>query len=251
MSAMDNSKRIALSSDVLLEIEDALNDPQFLGVPIGLTLSDSMAVAFYNAKRVWNWRVRLTDQLRYYYRRFHQPSFSASGYGHYEGQVVFTWLFDRADLKAFILPLVNNYGNDDSVVVGSLASMQATLPNQTTFVSWADFPKVDMKMWRGEFDRCEPTWRHRLSKVLERHTVPQYVTMFIMQNLQIETQRFMAAQLFLLSAKPRVIVTEYDRNSYASCLALAANQIGIPVVSMIHGVYEPNQPFGCIPILSD
>lgn len=251
MSSQKKSRRIPLSATVLLEIEDALNEPLFLGVRAGLTISDSLAISFYNAKRVWNWRVNVTDYLHYFYRRFHQPFFGEIDFSKYTDRILFTWLFDRADLKALIQPLIENYGHDNSVVVAPLASMKLQLPEQTPFILWNDFPKIDMKLWRREFDQCEPIWRNRLNNVLKKHSVPKYVAVFIMQNLQIETQRFMAAQLFLQGAKPKAIVTEYDRNSHASCLALAASQRGVPVISMIHGIYEPNQPFGCVPILSD
>lgn len=244
-------KRITFSPEIFLEIEEALNYPLFFRIPAGVTINDWLIVELYNAKRVWNWHYRVLDSLLYFYQRFHQPSFSSRDLSQYEGRIVFTWLFDRTDLKALVLPLVENYDYDNSVVLGSLASMQAQLPNQTAFVSWDEFPKIDMKMWRREFDRCVPTWRHRLNQVMERHSIPQYVAEYLLRHLQLQTQRIMAASQFLDVVSPKIIVTEYDRNAHSSCLVLAARQRGIPTITMVHGAMTPYPSYGYAPTLSN
>jgi hypothetical protein len=248
---MDCNKKITLSPDVLLEIEEALNTPHFFGIPVGVTLNDSMVIALYNAKRVWNWRAQVTDYLRYYYQYFHQPSFGYGDLDQYKGRMLFTWLFDRADMKALVLPLVENYNSDDTIVVGSLSSMRAQLAEDTAFVSWDEFPKIDMKLWRREFDRCVPIWRQRLVQVLKQHAVPTGVAVFLLSRLQVQTQRIMAAELFLNMVKPRVVVTECDRSNHSSCLVLAAKKVGIPAVTMIHGALESYPSYGLAPILSN
>lgn len=248
---MDCNKSIILPPEVLQEIEEALNAPLFFGMPVGATMTDALSVALYTGNRVWNWRARITDFLRYYYQRFHQPLFSLRDFSQYEGRIVFTWQFDRQDLKAFVLPLVENYGHDNSVIVGPLASMQAQLPNRTNFILLGEFPKIDMRIWRREFDRCLPIWRHRLNQVLARHLVPKFVAIFLLRRLQIQTQRIMAASQFLEVVRPRIIVTECDRSGLASCLVLAARHRNIPAVTMVHGVLEPYPAYGFVPILAD
>lgn len=246
------SNKIFIPSYILHEIEESLNHPNFSGIAAGATLNDAMSVVFLNSRRVWNFRARVSDYFRYRYHRFHQPFTGTKDLSCYEGRIVFTWLFDRPDLKALVLPLVGNYACNDSVVVGSVASMQEKLPEKTAFVSWADFPKIDMKAWRAEFDRCQPIWRQRLFKVLDKHSIPQYVAEFLMTNLQVQTQHIIAAGQFLDVVRPKIIVTEYDRNTHSSCLILAAKQKGIPSITMVHGAaIIPPPRYGFVPVLAD
>lgn len=250
ISALDSNNTVMLSPEALLEIEEALSEPRFFGVPAGATLNEAMIVSLYNAKRVWSRRVRMTDYLRYYYQRYRQPTFSAQGFSQYKGRIVFTWLFDRPDLKALILPLVERYGYSDSLIVGPSASMRTQLPDISKFISWDELPGIDMKIWRREFDRCMPTWEQRLNQVLLRHSIPPFIGRFLLCSLQRQTQRLMAASQFLDAVNPRVIVTEYDRGSISSCLVLVARQRGIRAVTLIHGALQSYPSYGFAPILA-
>ena len=249
---MIKDKNISLSPEILLEIEAALNYPHFYKTPVGATLNDVLVVALCNAKRTWSWRAIIGDYARYLYQYFHQPFTASKDFTHYKDRIVFTWLFDRSDLKAFVTPLLKNYKLDESVVLAPLFSMQAQLPDQTAFVVWDEFPKIDMKEWRSEFSRCLPVWELRLTKVLKAHSVPQYVARFLLRHLQLQTQRVMSSILFLEQVTPKIIVTEYDRNAQASCLILAANLRGIPSITMVHSsVMETYPSYGLAPLLAN
>lgn len=246
-----NSKRITLTPEVFLEIEAALDVPLFFGIPVGVTLNETLIVELYNAKRVWYLRHRVTNFLRNIYKRFQQPPFSSRDLSQYKGRIVFTWLFDRADLKELILPLVQSYGHDNTVVVAPLASMQLQMPAQNAFVTFDEFPKIDMKVWRSEFDRCLPIWRYQLNRVMRKHSVKPDVEEFLLFCLQVQTKHIMAASHFIEAVKPKAIVTEYDRGAMSSGLVLVARQRGIPTVTMIHGALEPYPSYGFAPILSN
>jgi hypothetical protein len=249
--ALDGNRTITLSPDALLDIEEALNAPSFFGVPVGATLNEAMIVALYNAKRVWSQRAKVTDYLRYRYQRYRQPASGTRDFNQYKGRVIFTWLFDRSDLKALIFPLVERYGYKDALVVGGSASMCTQFDNRAQFVSWDELPGIDMKEWRREFDRCLPAWRQRLNQVLVRHSIPSFISRFLLCRLQVQTQLLMAASKFVDAVNPRAIVTEYDRGGISSCLVLVARQRGIPAVSLIHGAGLESYPsYGFAPILS-
>jgi hypothetical protein len=249
---MDHNKRISLSPDVLLEIEEALNSPLFFGIAVGVTLNDMLTTALYDAGRVWCWRRRVKDVLRLIYQRFHQPAFGSRDFSQYKGRIVLTWIFDVPHLKELVLPIAENYDSDDYVLLGSYASMRGAMPDKDNFILWDELPKIDMKVWRKEFDRCLPTWKNRLNQVLEKHSIPSYVVMFLLSRLQVQTQRLMAANQFLDDIKPKVIVTEYDRNAHSSCLILAAMKRNIPAITMIHGGSLKSYPsYGYVPILSN
>lgn len=239
-----------LPREVLQEIEEALNFPAFFGIPVGATLNDVMVVALSDAKHVWGWRSRVRDVLRTIYQRYHRPVSTSTVLAQYAGRMLCTWLHARADLKEFVVPLLNNYNRDDYVVLGPAADMQEQLPGQPAFLTWDQFPAICMRTWREEFARCLPVWRGRLNEVFRKHGVPSYVGTFLLSHLQTQTQFVMACERFLELVEPTVIVTEYDRNLYASCLLLAAAKRGIPSVTMVHASAMPFPSYGWVPLLA-
>jgi hypothetical protein len=49
--------------------------------------------------------------------------------------------------------------------------------------------------------------------------------------------------------KPRVVLTMYDRNTLSACLVLVARSMGIPTLTLVHGVM--NRGSGYTPLLAD
>jgi hypothetical protein len=250
MNQYKKNNRIALPIEVLQEIEEALNFPAFFGMPVGATLNDVMVVALSDAKHVWGWRPRVRDVLRTLYQRYRRPVSTPADLTPYAGRMLFTWLYERADMKAFVVPLLNNYDRDDYVVLGPAADMREQLPGKPAFLTWDDFPAIRMDAWRREFTRCAPVWRVRLNDVFRKHGVPPYVGTFLLSHLQTQTQFVMACERFLDQVAPTVIVTEYDRNSHAACLLLAARKRGIPSVTMVHASAMPYPSYGMTPLVS-
>jgi glycosyltransferase involved in cell wall biosynthesis len=55
---------------------------------------------------------------------------------------------------------------------------------------------------------------------------------------------------FLRAIRPAVVVTDYDRNDRWSRLVLCARQLGIPTLSLVHGVIN-DQAVTFVPVLAD
>lgn len=240
-----------LSAKILSEIEGALQDPPFLGIPMGSTINDALITEFCNSNRIWNKKTIFTNYMRYYYHRFRHPKNNARDFSPYAGRVMFTWLFNRIDLKRFVMPLINTIGAEKTIIFGPDTSMASQLPPDTVFGLWNEFPKIDMRVWRKEYDSCSAKWHSNLNKIFNRHGISSFKSTFIMDILQIETQLIMSCNLFLDQVRPKAIVTEYDRNGYASCLILAAKGKRIPTITMIHGALEPYPAYGFAPLLAD
>jgi hypothetical protein len=66
--------------------------------------------------------------------------------------------------------------------------------------------------------------------------------------LLIQAQRIVALGKLLDLLRPQVVVTEYDRNFFASVLVQTANIRNIPTITMMHGVINP--PYGYTPVLA-
>lgn len=250
--AMDNT-RVTLSTQVMLEIEEALNYPCFLGFPMGVTISDAMTIANNSGNWGWSWRSSLTHwlHLRYWHERILQGFKSSSALGSVTGRIVFFMSSKRVDLNTLILPLVEEYGPDKSIVLCPFSSLQAKLPEQTPQVLCDEFSKIDSRVWKQEYSRCAPKWRERLNQVKARHAVPENLANFLLCHLKVQSRRVMESNLFLDVINPKAVVTDYDRGSRASCLVLCARQRKIPVITMIHGALSPYPSYGYAPVLAD
>jgi hypothetical protein len=69
-------------------------------------------------------------------------------------------------------------------------------------------------------------------------------------NLLIASQYVSGCLAFLKKARPSVIVTDYDRHSKWSCMVLVAKKLGIPVLTLVHGVMHEDA-VGYSPVLAD
>lgn len=240
-----------ISTETLLAIEESLKEPRFFNMSVGTTLNDRLITKLANGARIWDWKSALKDSVRYYYHRWVPTCTGTCDYSDVPGRLCVTWLFDRFDLKGFVLPVIETYGPERTFVMGPSKAMISQLPPGTEFILWDELPRIDMGEWRREFDRCAPAWRRKLTDVLTQHNISRNVIPYLMDTLQVQTQRIMAFGRFLVFSKPCAIFTEYDRNAHASCLILAAKAFFIPSYTMIHGVLEPYPSFGFIPLLAD
>lgn len=242
---------LSVTAEALSEIEDALQEPLFFDIPVGSTINDILITNFHNGNRTWNLKTRVMDNMRYCFHRFRKLRTNGRDFSQYEGRIIFTWLFNRNDLKRFVMPLVNTIGAEKTIILGQVASSAAEFPFDAVFGSWDEFPEIDLRIWRREFDYCSAKWHLNLKKVLNRHGISNCVSTFIMDNLQLNTQLIMSSSRFLEQVRPKAIITEYDRNVCASCLILAAKGKNIPTVTMIHGALEPYPAYGFAPLLAD
>ena len=223
-----------LDRSTLLSIEEAVNYPEFAGYRVGVMLNDVLTVAFFDARKTWDFKVRLTDMILQRIQRWRQEHAGRPDIDSLKERILITWLFDRDDLRALVIPIAQKIGPSNSLVLVPNTAMRSKLPEKTTCLSWHDFPAIDMQAWREEYDRCAGTWRMRLEKILQEHALPLYIATHLLQKLQVLTQRLMSTDIFISAVHPKVIVTEYDRNSHASSLMLTAERYGIPTVTMLH-----------------
>jgi len=86
--------------------------------------------------------------------------------------------------------------------------------------------------------------------VCRRFELPKGAFDVLSLDLMIASQNVAACLRFLEGSRPSVIVTEADRLNKWSCLVLAARQLRIPTVTMVHGVMHENA-VGYTPVLAD
>ena len=108
----------------------------------------------------------------------------------------------------------------------------------------------DARAWRREYERCRPSWGRTIRDGCERYAFPEGAFELLSLELMVASQSVLGCLGFLEAHHPSVILTEYDRNRLWSCLVLAARKLGIPSLTLVHGVIE-RDAFGFSPVLAD
>ncbi len=234
-------------AEVLWEIEKGLSEPLFAGVSIGSTLGYILTLELMQGLAQWDYFSLVMNWFRgryHLYRRLpgSRPILRTN-------PILLTWIHARQSFRDLVLPVVKAIGPDRCQVVGGDPGMKTQLPPGTGFLTWSDVPNGDHSVWRKEYRRCATEWHKRLHSILNVHGLPKAIFYRLANVILAQSRRVIAYQKFLEQIEPAVVITEYDRNLYASCLILAARSLKIPTVTMMHGVINP--PYGYTPLLAD
>jgi hypothetical protein len=104
--------------------------------------------------------------------------------------------------------------------------------------------------WRTEYRRCRPEWAARLRSLCRQYELPAGAFEQLAFGLMTASQDVTGCIAFLKKSRPAAIVTDCDRNQQWSCLVLAARLLGIPTVTLVHGVMGEDV-VGFSPVLAD
>lgn len=242
---------LTVPSETLLELEYALSEPQFMGVPIGSTLGSIFYLQLFLGHRKWDALSVSTDWLRFWYHyllgvfpKRQQPTISQ----HNKGRVLLTLTNNRPHMRELVIPVASRLGVDRCTILvpGSHSGFRSLTGFE--YISINSLP-YDHSVWRKEFLRCYPKWRACLREYSDRNRLPRYILPSLDNALVVQTQRIVAYHEMLDALTPLAIVTEFDRSHLFSGLVLSAKSRQIPTMTMMHGVINP--PYGYVPLLAD
>lgn len=252
---------IRVDAEVLTEIELALSRPMFHGVPIGPTLCSLLQIELLIGKGRWDAWAVAGDLIRWLRHRMLaerrlRPPRPPEALAGMEGRILCTWLADHPNFTNLTVPLVEQLveqlGEEACVVIGPVESSglpTRLLPAGTGVLDWADLPRLKADRWRNDYRACAGAWHASLVDVLVRRGVSRRALPRLRTHLLCQARRIVACRALLAHLRPRAVVTEYDRNPYASCLVLAARSLGVPSFTMLHGVIASQ--LGYTPLVAD
>jgi hypothetical protein len=232
------------------ELERALSDPLFFGVPLGATLNDWFITEFVDGLGDWRRRTRWLRRLLYQ-RHLISPKVRRRTEGRLAaGRVLVTWSAPNHRFDRLLLPVLERLGEDECVVLRGRDGVAPLVPAGIPHVPYGDVMDFDVDAWRREYERCRHSWERSIRDVCARYAFPDGAYELLSLELMVASQRVLGCLGFLESLRPSAILTEYDRNSLWSCLVLAARKLGIPSLTLVHGVIE-RDAFGFSPVLAD
>ena len=241
---------IRLSVEALLEIEQALNSPSFLGASVGPTLCTKFEMDFWLGEKVWSWLAVGRDILvlmRYLLlgrrgtRSVQQPEGT--------GRIVITWPNMRQHLTGLTLPVIECLRPEKIFVIGGSDQMRQYLPQKTAFKLYHEIHRIPRSQWAPAYLKCIPVWHRQLRRALKSYGVGARVLPDLHAILLYKCQMIADYGAWLDRVRPCAILTESDRYEPNVPLILAARTRNIPTFTMQHGM--PNAPIGSVPLLSD
>jgi hypothetical protein len=166
------------------------------------------------------------------------------------GSILVTWSIPSHRYDRLLLPVLERLDAERCAVLHGDAGVAPLVPSGIPRVPYREVMDFDARAWRREYDRCWPAWRRTIKDACAEHALPDGTFELLSLELMVASQRVFGCLKFLNAHRPSVILTEYDRNQLWSCLVLAGRNVGIPSLTLVHGVIE-RDAFGFSPVLAD
>ncbi len=234
----------------LRDIEQELAGPLFMGVQMGAALNDTLQSDLGWAHGDWSRSARYLNKARivkHLVRPRRRRGTLLSGIA---GRTLVTWLRSSPRYDHLLLPVLSQLADDSYTIVYGHPSVVARIPSRVPGIGWDELMTYETRAWRREYAACRPAWEQSLKVLCQRLSLPKGTRELLSLKLMVASQYVFACLEFLGRQKPLVILTEYDRNELWSCLVLAARHLGIPTVTLVHGVFE-RDAVGFSPVLAD
>ncbi len=241
----------AYSAQFFRTIVKELSLPLFFGVPVVETLSDQIGCELFNDNVKWNSLTSLLYRalmLRYWLYPLRSKN---SEQIFPEGQIFVTWMDGTPRITDLVLPVLKQLKKIHScVVLCGNPNVSQYVPYDLPCVAWDHVLSFDVNDWRVEYKQCNKEWAVKIKSICRQYELPIGAVEALQFWLMISSQQVMGCISFLKSARPRVILTDYDRNSKWSCLVLAARLLGISTVTLVHGDMGKDA-VACSPVIAD
>ena len=236
MTAPQKMPLLNISPSTFRAIETELSKPPFYGIGLGPALNDSLMIEFFDGLKGWGLLARWKNRaryLKYWLRPLRSQKASAPLP---DGSILVTWYQSTPRLDEMILPVLAELDGSPHEVLYGLPNVAPRIPAQVPARWWDQVLSYDVAAWRAEYRRCRPEWSRRLKGVCRNFNLPagSFETLFL--NLLLASQMVAGCLDFLERNRPALVLTEYDRNRLWSCLVLAARRLGIPTITLVHGI---------------
>lgn len=224
--------------------EASLSEIEFNGIPIGLLLSNEICLRLItNTKPLTNKKlyIVLLQFLRHFFMFKSHNSLHAKR--SIDGEYV---LLTSIDVR-------NNY-------LGNITKLCTYLSSKydVRVLHFKDHLGLEQFDFKNLISRTGNNWSYYkewifgflpvASEILKR-TVLNVSLGNLAVRLQffvstiVQTQRVVFARNFLVSNRPKYVITEFDKNTDAVTIITAARSIGVPTFSLLHGLITYLQPY--------
>jgi UDP-N-acetylglucosamine 2-epimerase len=148
-----------------------------------------------------------------------------------------------------IYPIIDSIGAEKCLLIKNGPST-GKIFEDIYEIDYEDALKTPSIIWIKEYLLNFLRWNNHIKNVCKELGLPNDVFINITTRLTVSTQYISGWIYLLLKNKPSIVITESDRNSKWSTVILAAKCLGIPTVTLVHGVINENA-LGYSPVVAD
>lgn len=223
-------------------LERYLNRFKFLDIPLGGVVADQYIMVGINGvpggkKILMNLLIDFFYLTKSVLKKTNRISFN---------KVILTRISDKPHIKNIILPLINNFMPDVTVIENPGVSKN-NLDYQA--ISVKETFNTPIKFLLSIFLCIYDLLFHLIKNRRKLQLTPKETIYYLICIFhQLKILAFYDYQFKNNFSVPKVVVVEFDRNSIVSPLILAANKHKIPTITLVHGVINN---YGFAPVLAD
>ena len=238
--------------EVVRALEVELAEPAFRDVELGSTLQDLLSSVFIRSTASLDWAARRRVILQGLVHRI--VGAEARGAtdrlsGLEPHRILVVTISTRAYHRRTVPRIVAHLGPEVCHVLTDDPGLRRALPDGSGAFGWRDLPALHLREWRREYRCCRREWARRLGEIRFRHGLHPAAVALIRHALLVSSQRVMRSEALVKRLQPTAVLVEYDRNARGAPLVLVAKRLGVPTLTLVHGVI--NGPLGYTPILAD
>ena len=239
-----------VDSTILEQLEYEINAIPFNGIPIGHTLSYYLYVELFMGKADYSSKAILKDHLLNIYYYYVTPKWARTPLINYDiekGTYLFTLCEGRNNFLGIVKPVTSLFDNNNCTVLGYNEGAKKNF--NCNYIPWSQIPGIDISAWRKEVAIVIPSWKKVIDGWIKKNSIQPSVRIKIINTLIIQSLYLESFIKLLREIKPAKVVTETDRLWFSAPLITAANHLGIPTISLLHGVI--NNRNGYIPLIAN
>lgn len=235
-----------LPDDVLFDLINRLDEPRFMGIPIGLTMTTHISTGF-PSNPVAALRAYLAWAKFYWTgprKCLPLPQLERN-------RVLLTWLADTPRLNELVLPVLKELIHQSSAcnVIAGVPAIRKSVPAEVGFCTGYQICKVDMAAWRREYRHCCGAWHQQIRAWLREHGLSRWIFPYLAYAVATRSLYVFSFFRFLERVQPSVVLADSEHGHPWACLVLVARKLKIPTLQMLHGVIYGF--YGYQPLLSD
>jgi hypothetical protein len=211
-------------------LERYLNRLKYSGVPMGGTLADQLALTqlhgVQSARKSFLHLFWDFSYLLFSVFRKKRPILNT--------RIIATWLIDKHHFNNMMIPLIRAF-KDQITVISNPDNIKKT--QKTNLISIRETYNTPVRAIPGIlYYFCQVVFL--LFRNRKRLDFSNKELLFYSQTLfhQAKIISFYDYQFNKSKSKPRIAVTEFDRNSIASPMVLTARKNGIKTITLVHGI---------------
>ncbi len=249
--AMTDIPLVRVSPSEFREIEERISLLPFRGIPLGATLNNAMVICLLDGNGDWRRRMRWKNRLRMLKALLDTRAESrALQPASHTGRILITWTSAESRFSGLVGPVLAELDTQACAVIYEDWEVRSLVPPGVTAVEWDEAVRPNVSEWRAAYLAVKPAWDREIRRIRTDYGLPAGVEELLSVSLMAGSKRVMGCLRYLKENRPAAILTEYDRNYLWSCLILAARHLGIPTVTLVHGVMN-RDALGFAPVLAD